>query len=84
MFEETTYEKYGILTSKGIQTRYLEATARRKEIVFIKEFLLINVNVVTNSKVKVVNVEINPNSMEEKHDSNPQSKVKERKGKESK
>lgn len=84
LFEETTYEKYGILTSKGIQTRYLEATTRRREIILINEFLLIDVNADNNPKVKLVNVDINSQSNEVKGDSNPQSKVKESKGKESK
>lgn len=84
LFEETTFKKYGILTSKGIQTRYLEATTRRREIILIKEFLLINVNADNNPKVKLVNVDVNSETNEVEGDSNPQSKVKESKVKESK
>ncbi len=84
LFEETTFKKYGILTSKGIQTRYLEATTRRREIILIKEFLLINVNADNNPKVKLVNVDVNSQTNEVEGDSNPQSKVKESKVKESK
>lgn len=81
LFAKTSFEEHGILTSKGIQTRYLEATTRRREIILIKEFLLIDVNADNNPKVKVVNVDINSQSSEVKDDGNPQSKVKERKGK---
>lgn len=84
LFAKTSFEEHGILTSKGIQTRYLEATTRRKEIVLIKEFLLIDVNADNNTKVKVINVDINSQSSEAKDDGNPQSKVKESKVKESK
>lgn len=84
LFAKTSFEEHGILTSKGIQTRYLEATTRRREIILIKEFLLIDVNADNNSKVKVVNVDINSQSSEAKGDGNPQSKVKESKVKESK
>lgn len=37
-FNKEKYEKYGILTSKGIQSRYLEATKRRKENSIKKEY----------------------------------------------
>lgn len=83
-FEETTFEKYGILTSKGIQTRYLEAVIRRKEIVLIKEYLLIDIDKATQSKVKLLNVDIYPNSIEVNDNINPQSKVKESKENKSK
>ncbi len=76
LFAKTSFEEHGILTSKGIQTRYLEATTRRREIVLIKEFLLIEVNADNNPKVKVINVDINSQSSEVKSDGNPQSKVK--------
>ena len=38
------FKKYNILTSKGIQQRYLEAVKRRKKVELIKQYLLINVN----------------------------------------
>jgi len=41
IFNESLYEKYGILTSSGIQKRFIEATQRRTEVEFIKEYLLI-------------------------------------------
>lgn len=41
-FDEKLYKKYQILTSKGIQERYLEATKRRKEVLLFKEYYLLN------------------------------------------
>jgi len=48
------YEKYGILTSRGIQKRYLEATQKRKKILFIKEFLLLDPASEINSDINLV------------------------------
>ncbi len=56
IFNKKLYNKYQILTSQGIQKRYLFATERRLEVDFIKEFLLLEVNVYINQ----VNVNINP------------------------
>ena len=41
IFNEALYKKYQILTSNGIQKRFVEATQRRKEIEFVKEYLLL-------------------------------------------
>ncbi|MFA0816005.1 MAG: DUF4373 domain-containing protein [Anaerofustis sp.] len=43
IFSAEKYEQYGILTSEGIQERYIEATERRKEVKFISNYLLVNV-----------------------------------------
>ena len=81
IFDKTMFEKYGILTSVGIQERYFEAVSRRKQVCVKEEYLLISYtqfsNCVSNNRV---NVDINP----ENDDNNPQSKVKESKVKESK
>lgn len=74
-FNANMYEKYGVLTSDGIQKRFFEATARRTSVRYDARFLLINVSDYKN----VVNVY--KNSIND--DDNPQSKVKESKGKES-
>lgn len=42
LFNENLYNEYQILTSSGIQSRYLEAIKRRKKITLIKEYLLIS------------------------------------------
>lgn len=52
LFDKELYEKYQILTSKGIQRRYLEATKRRKKVEMIKEYSLID----TTDFPNIVNV----------------------------
>jgi hypothetical protein len=42
-FDERVFNSFQILTSKGIQKRYLEATFRYKRLELIKEYLLIQV-----------------------------------------
>lgn len=54
IFSEDLFLKYGILTSSGIQKRYLNAVSRREHVEMKKEYLLINCtpkykNVVINS-----------------------------------
>lgn len=75
-FDAGMKEKHGILTSAGIQKRFLEVTSRRKAAFLRRDFALISVNVDNNS-INVCNNSINVYS-------NEQSKVKKRKGKESK
>lgn len=75
-FDAGMKEKHGILTSAGIQKRFLEVTSRRKAAFLRRDFALIFVNVDNNS-INVCNNSINVYS-------NEQSKVKKRKGKESK
>ena len=85
IFNESLYNKYGILTSKGIQKRFIEATQRRTEVEFIKEYLLIkDVEKLYPRKSKngefMVNVNIigiNDSNNEINDDSSTQSKVKE-------
>ena len=98
IFDKYMYEKYGILTSKGIQTRYLEAVERRTKIELINEFLLIDVPKAKNiSLISMKNVNelvfANNNSINVYNNSinddimyakSTQSKVKESKVKESK
>ncbi|MFP7170801.1 Lin1244/Lin1753 domain-containing protein [Terribacillus sp. 7520-G] len=83
-FNNNLFEKYGILTSKGIQTRYLEATTRRKSVVIFNEYLLIDVNAITNNNLSIVNVDKNSDSADVNGSRSTQSKVKESKVKESK
>ena len=74
IFSEKLFEEYRILTSSGIQRRYLNAVARRENVKLKKEYLLISVG---NNKVNVdrnpvivdrnsINVDRNPQSREEK------------------
>ncbi|RWZ59869.1 DUF4373 domain-containing protein [Halobacillus fulvus] len=93
LFDRNLFEEHRVLTSTGIQKRYLEAVKRRKEVRFMADFFLIqDVNsVLGNSKTAVILVhgdgnEVNVNNNSKNADKSTQRKVKEResKGKESK
>ena len=77
IFNKKLYNKYNILTSRGIQKRYFEATKRRNEVEVDKDFLLVN-------KVNEHDNFVFVNNNSKKENDNEQSKVKESKGKESK
>ena len=85
IFDKSLYEDFGILTSRGIQNRYLEAVSRRKKVEVKNEYLLINCDQISkNVDISSENVCRNQNNA----DISKQSKVKEsrvnkRKGKES-
>lgn len=55
IFDKNLYQKYGILTSKGIQKRYFEIIQRRKNTEVIKEYLLVDLS--SNENFKFVSVE---------------------------
>lgn len=76
IFSETMYKRYGILTSAGIQRRYLTATARRSDIRLKKEYLLISVD---KTAVNVDNNSINAGENSVNAGDNPKSKRKESK-----
>lgn len=81
IFDKTLYEDFGILTSRGIQSRYLEAVSRRKKVEVKKEYLLINCDQISkNVDISSENVCRNQNNA----DISKQSKVKEIRVKESK
>ena len=87
MFDKAIYEKYGVLTSAGIQKRYLEAIGRRKEIDIIQNYWLIEIPKLEKTEIKLVNVdtnEVNVIIYSKNESNNTQSKVKESKVKESK
>ena len=76
IFDKGMYDTYGILTSKGIQRRYLEMTKRRSRVDVEQRYLLICI------PEKTVNVYINGvnvNTNSKNADNNSQSKVKESK-----
>ena len=95
IFDKATFEKYNILTSKGIQKRFLEAVKRRKQIEVINEYILLDlksenykdfsskiVNVNNNSiNVNINSENVNDNTIKGVYN-NSQSKVKESKVKE--
>ena len=81
IFDRTLYEKYKILTSKGIQERCMKMCSRRKRFEVEKKYLLISVPIsLENVYIKGENVNISKENVY----IFTQSKVKERKVKESK
>lgn len=81
LFDVNLYNNFNILTSKGIQERYLKITERRKNSVVITQFNLINVY---NNSVNVNNNSINVDNNPVNVYKSTQSKVKESKVKKSK
>jgi hypothetical protein len=86
LFSKKLYDKYGILTSHGVQKRFLQATTKRKKIILIREYFIaddyiqtIKLDNVTFTTVFSVN---NPIADELMTEEIPQSKVKESKEKE--
>ena len=77
IFDKNMFDKYRILTSKGIQNRYFEAVARRKCVNVNKQYLLIDVTkFVQNASINWIDVNINP-----KNDcNNSQTRLDETKG----
>jgi len=60
LFNHQLYNNYKILTSKRIQQNYIDAISRRKEVNFIKEYLIITMSELKTFKdSKKVNVYIN-------------------------
>ena len=53
IFSGTLYKKFGILTSYGVQKRYLNAVSKRERVELKKEYLLLNAG--ENSKNVVIN-----------------------------
>jgi len=72
IFDERLFKKYNILTSSGIQKRFLAAVDRRKEIELIAEYVIVDINT-DNFNINWINV-----------NNNTQRKVKESKVEESK
>lgn len=88
-FDKNLYEKHRVLTSKGIQKRFISATERRKDVKLITKYNLVNVG--NNSSSDVVNVYNNPVNVDNNSTSdvvnvynNQQRKEKKRKVKKSK
>ncbi|MBR2500335.1 MAG: DUF4373 domain-containing protein [Clostridia bacterium] len=76
IFDKNLYLQYGILTSRGIQERFLEAVRTRVRVELKRQYLLLSApkirEILGNSKVLVNIISLND-------DRNPQSKVKESK-----
>ncbi|MDD7511034.1 MAG: DUF4373 domain-containing protein [Peptostreptococcaceae bacterium] len=85
LFDKKIYDNFKILTSQGIQKRYIEACSRRKNVQLKTEYDLLNcqINVCNNAK----NVDINNENVcnnAKNVDRSTQRKGKEKKGEEKK
>lgn len=74
-FDKDIFDKYSVLTSKGIQNRYILATKERKKVELEFKYLLTN-------EVNRSNISINGRNNSVNQGNNRQSKVKESKEKE--
>lgn len=74
-FDKDIFDKYSVLTSKGIQNRYILATKERKKVELEFKYLLAN-------EVNRSNISINGRNNSVNQGNNQQSKVKESKEKE--
>lgn len=89
LFDDEIYRKYGVLTSRGIQKRYFEIVARRKNVEVEQRYLLISRDLIpVNVNIMYAETPVNVNTMQAETPENAyrstQSKVKESKVKESK
>ena len=73
LFDSVVFQRCGILTSTGIQKRYIEACSRRSSIELCKEFVLINIS--DNEKIKLIDADIKCNSEAVNVYNNPHSLV---------
>ena len=81
MFDKEIYDKYRVLTSKGIQKRYFEAVSRRKSLEVDYNILLVDpTQICKDVNISAKNVNISP----ENADISEQSKVEKSRVKESK
>lgn len=78
LFDKKAFEDHKILTSRGIQKRYLKASDRRQKVKIYKEYLLLDDETI-NAYNNLIIVDINPNNEVVNADINPQSKGKESK-----
>jgi hypothetical protein len=79
-FDKSIFERFCILTSRGLQRRYFEAVKRYKQVDIIRDFLLVDISKMENASITANNVNINNKNVS----INSQKKRKEKKLKESK
>lgn len=78
IFDKALYDKYSVLTSKGIQERYLEIKKRATNIILDKRYLLLSDTILSKyATITIVNVDNNSFNAS----NNTQSKVNESKEK---
>ena len=94
LFDERVFQMFGVLTSAGIQRRYLRGCEKRDVITIVSEYWLLNtcsksdVPAGIRAKLTLISVaggnnDVNSPGNSENSPGNPQSKVKESKVKES-
>jgi len=86
LFDERVFKMFGILTSRGIQKRYVRIFEKREEIRIIREYFLLDIadkqDVPSSIKDKIIFKDINGVNNGVSVPDNTQSKVKESKVKE--
>lgn len=85
IFDKTLFDKYSILTSRGVQKRYFEAVSRRKKVEVKREYLLFNVDQIYKN-VYILGEDVNisrENASILKQSKEKKSKVEKRKVEES-
>ena len=84
IFNQDIFDKYNILTSKGIQKRFIEAVKRRQTITLTNELFLIEIPENFKPCIKIIPITIiNANRNSKNADIGTQSKVKKSKVKKS-
>ena len=94
LFDERVFQMFGVLTSAGIQRRYLRGCEKRDVITIVSEYWLLNISSKSDvpagirAKLTLISVaggnnDVNSPGNSENSPGNPQSKVKESKVKES-
>ena len=63
-FNKGIFERFSVLTSKGIQKRYFEATKRYQKVDIFKEYLLADVSKIINVHINSINVNINSENVD--------------------
>lgn len=69
LFNQTVFESSGVLTSRAIQDRYLNAVTRRERVELISDYLLIDINDynnINNVNINSINTHKNKQSRVEK------------------
>lgn len=83
VFDERVFKMFGVLTSRGIQKRYLQATQERKEIEIIEDYWLLELPENSRFRINRSINDINPPIYDENPPIGTQSKVKKSKVEES-
>jgi len=76
IFDTGMYSEYRILTSQGIQKRYLNSCLKRSQVIFHKEYLLIEPKKPKWSETEIIIVSINNKKESETPDQKPETLVK--------